>query len=139
MFLRDSGYPLQPWLMTPVAEPAIRPGEAAFNKAHKTNRSIIERAIGSMKQRFPSLQKFHTLRYWPDRATFIITTCAILQNLCIEYNVPMPENEDYFSANDDHEPEPYQWNVTLDNKQKQLGMKLFLITLHNLFYVSFTL
>ena len=86
--------------MTPVAEPANGPGEAAYNKAHKKTRSIVERAIGSMKQRFPCIQKFQTLRYWPDRASYIITSCAILQNLCIEYNVPLPDNEEYIPPDD---------------------------------------
>ena len=49
--LGDSGYPLQPWLLTPLAHPAGR-GEERFNRRHKAARCIVERAFGLLKIRF---------------------------------------------------------------------------------------
>ncbi|KAM7303354.1 cytochrome P450 4c3 [Ixodes scapularis] len=53
--LGDSGYPLEPWLLTPVAgNPAG--AEATFNRKHRSNRSILERCIGMLKNRLKCLQ-----------------------------------------------------------------------------------
>ncbi|CAM4272464.1 unnamed protein product [Leuciscus chuanchicus] len=44
--LGDSGYPLRPYLFTPVANP-VSNSEADFNEAHHVARSIVERTLGS--------------------------------------------------------------------------------------------
>lgn len=49
--LGDSGYPLQPWLLTPIQNERTA-GEKKFNKKHKKLRSLVERAIGYLKNRF---------------------------------------------------------------------------------------
>ena len=49
--LGDSGYALRPWLMTPLAAVAT-PREAAYNRLHKSERTIVERSIGTWKSRF---------------------------------------------------------------------------------------
>ncbi|CAH2109188.1 unnamed protein product [Euphydryas editha] len=50
----DCGYPLRPWLHTPIPEP--QPGsEENYNKAFKSARSTIERCNGVLKSRFPIL------------------------------------------------------------------------------------
>jgi len=38
----DSGYPTEPWLLTPLAAPCT-PAETAYNSAHARTRNIIER------------------------------------------------------------------------------------------------
>lgn len=48
--LGDSGYPLQPWLMTPYRSPEEGSLEAKFNDAHSAARSVIERCIGKFRQ-----------------------------------------------------------------------------------------
>ncbi|XP_049267040.1 putative nuclease HARBI1 [Rhipicephalus sanguineus] len=41
--LGDSGYPLEPWLMTPVlGRPASGTPESEYNKAHTTMRNVVE-------------------------------------------------------------------------------------------------
>ncbi len=40
----DSGYPLTPWLMTPLINPQSRQ-ELAYNEAHAKTKSVIERTI----------------------------------------------------------------------------------------------
>lgn len=42
LLLGDSGYSCQPWLMTPFLSPSS-PAEMAYNEAHATTRSIVER------------------------------------------------------------------------------------------------
>lgn len=49
--LGDSGYPLQPWLMTPFRAPASD-NEILFNNLHTRIRSGVERNIGEWKNRF---------------------------------------------------------------------------------------
>ena len=47
----DSGYPLEPWLMTPYPdENAER--EKRFNERHRSARNVIERCFGVLKSRF---------------------------------------------------------------------------------------
>lgn len=43
--LGDSGYPLEPWLLVPYANPQGQ-GETVFNRRHKSMRSLIEKVIG---------------------------------------------------------------------------------------------
>lgn len=44
--LGDSGYPLRPWLLTPLEDDPL-PGSAEerYNQKHRSTRSIIERSI----------------------------------------------------------------------------------------------
>ncbi|KAK5647992.1 hypothetical protein RI129_002884 [Pyrocoelia pectoralis] len=81
--LGDSGYPLEPWLLTPIANPAIN-NEREYNRRHKLIRNVIERTNGVLKQRFRSCLKHRTLHYPSERAAKIIYSAAILHNLCIE-------------------------------------------------------
>jgi hypothetical protein len=52
LLLRDEGYGLAPWLMTPFKNPQI-PEERAYNKLFTKERVIIERCFEQLKQRFP--------------------------------------------------------------------------------------
>ncbi|KAM7302090.1 putative nuclease HARBI1 [Ixodes scapularis] len=92
--LGDSGYPLEPWLMTPVpGNHAAATDEARFNRAHRSTRSVVERCIGMLKNRFRCLQRYRTLQYDPIRSCNITTACAILHNVCLYINVPEPVPE----------------------------------------------
>ncbi|XP_033739041.1 putative nuclease HARBI1 [Pecten maximus] len=54
--LGDSGYPLRPWLLTPVTTPASRSDEM-YNRSHMKTRNVVERAFGMLKSRFRCLHK----------------------------------------------------------------------------------
>ncbi|XP_017479894.1 PREDICTED: putative nuclease HARBI1 isoform X1 [Rhagoletis zephyria] len=54
--LGDSGYPLQPWLMTPISATSCT-AEERYNIAHKSTRALVERCIGLLKSRFRCLSK----------------------------------------------------------------------------------
>lgn len=53
--LGDSGYPLQPWLLTAVLNAAENSPEARYNSTHASARNCIERCIGTLKGRFRCL------------------------------------------------------------------------------------
>lgn len=100
--LGDSGYPLKEFLLTPVANPATG-GEFKYNKSHVKTRNTIERAFGVLKLRFRCLHKTGgCLLSPPERCTKIITSCAVLHNICISNNIPVPSTDDDDDDTDDN-------------------------------------
>ncbi|KAM7313318.1 putative nuclease HARBI1 isoform X1 [Ixodes scapularis] len=92
--LGDSGYPLEPWLITPVpGNHATSTACGRFNKAHSSIRSVVERCIGLWKNRFRCLQRHRALYYHPSTATAIISACAVLHNICLASSEPEPESD----------------------------------------------
>lgn len=87
----DSGYPLQPILITPVSNPPPNSPQSNFNKAHIQARNTVERCIGVLKTRFRCLLRERTLRYEPRFIGSIMNACCVLHNLCIEYGVELDE------------------------------------------------
>lgn len=59
-----------------------------YNQRHKSTRSLIERCNGVLKLRFRCLRKHQVQHYKPTRCSIIITSCAILHNMCINNNIP---------------------------------------------------
>lgn len=78
--LGDSGYPLEPWLMTPIVNAMAGTPEANYTNMHTRSRNTIERVNGVLKQRFRCLGK--ALHYKPQVAARITYACAILHNIC---------------------------------------------------------
>ncbi|KAJ8968733.1 hypothetical protein NQ314_002147, partial [Rhamnusium bicolor] len=95
--LGDSGYPLQPWLLTPILRPQ-NAQERRYNEAHMSVRNVVERCIGVLKQRFRSIFKHRVLNYDPYRAAHIIYSCAILHNLCILMQDQLEDYDGMYSA-----------------------------------------
>ncbi|XP_031351061.1 putative nuclease HARBI1 isoform X2 [Photinus pyralis] len=69
----DAGYPLEPWLMTPISGQNLTEAERRYNSAHKTVRNVIERLNGVLKTRFRC--------YNPPKCAKVIYACAILHNV----------------------------------------------------------
>nr|XP_023027977.1 putative nuclease HARBI1 [Leptinotarsa decemlineata] len=90
--IEDSGYPLQPFLMTSFQNPLENSPESRFNHAHIRARNCIERCFGILKMRFHCLLKERTLRYNPDFVASLLKACAVLHNMCVDGNIPIDEN-----------------------------------------------
>lgn len=89
--LGDSGYPLRPYLLTPVLNPTTHK-ENSYNMAHAKTRCVIERCFGVWKMRFRCVDTSGgALQFSPERACNIIVATAVLHNICIDNKVPDPE------------------------------------------------
>ncbi|KAI4467334.1 hypothetical protein MML48_2g00006749 [Holotrichia oblita] len=112
-----SGYPLRPWLLTPLLDVEENTPEERFNNSFKRLRSLIEQCNGLLKARFRCLLKHRVLHYLPTKAANIVNACAVLHNMCIENNDVVddvdaniedlhmypyvPQNEIYFPGHPD--------------------------------------
>lgn len=91
--LGDSGYPLEPWLMTPVTGHALTAAEANYNRAHARTRNAIERLFGVLKSRFRCLDKSGgTLLYTAKKVCKIVVACAVLHNISRLRGIPVDDN-----------------------------------------------
>ena len=91
ILLGDSGYGLTNYFMTPYENP-VTPEQRRFNRAQKSTRCSVERAIGQFKKRFYCMHR--GLRVLPEKACMLIGTCAIL------YNIAILRNEEPFDDDD---------------------------------------
>ncbi|KAI4466824.1 nucleotidase-related [Holotrichia oblita] len=80
----DSGYSLQPWLLTPITDAAENTPEGRYNRTHIAARNCIERCNGVLKQRFRCLLQHRVLHYDPIKAGKIILCCAVLHNMALQ-------------------------------------------------------
>lgn len=97
--LGDSGYGLEPFLITPYKDVAAGTREHLFNKKHTSGRNIIERTIGVLKSRFRCL--LGTVIYSPQRVIKIINVCCALHNICREFNIECQEDPTWNDGEDD--------------------------------------
>lgn len=58
----DSGYPLQPWLMTPILDAAPNTPDGRYTRAHCRARNCIERFNGVLKVRYRCVHGERLLR-----------------------------------------------------------------------------
>lgn len=94
ILLEDAGYPLQPWLITPITNAPINSPEGRFTARHNRARNVIERCFGVLKQRFRCLLKHRVLHYDHETASNIIYACVVLHNICIKNNVELDDDDE---------------------------------------------
>lgn len=78
VLLGDSGYGIQPWLMTPFINP-VNDAQKDFNTLLTRERVIIECSFGQLKRRFPILQ--YTCRVELAKIPKVVVACAVLHNI----------------------------------------------------------
>lgn len=93
--LGDSGYPIQPWLMTPFLNPQSNSPEEIYNHMHRQARNTVERGFGVLKARFRCLRKDNVLHYSHIQAAQIICSGAVLHNICRKHNLPLNDDDDH--------------------------------------------
>lgn len=84
--LGDSGYPCEPWIMTPFAreeQPAPDTPESRYNIAHSHDRCEVERTIGMVKMVFRCINDERVLRYSPPKVCKLTVAVAVLHNMRI--------------------------------------------------------
>ena len=77
----DSGYPLEPWLLTPLPREPEGTPRFEYNEALCSARNCVERAFGVLKSTWRCLSKNRVLQYEPGFAGRIINACAVLHNM----------------------------------------------------------
>eukprot|EP00057_Strongylocentrotus_purpuratus_P007816 XP_011662290.1 PREDICTED: putative nuclease HARBI1 [Strongylocentrotus purpuratus] len=82
----DSGYPLQPWLITPLRDPQGN-AERNYNRAHCRTRVTIEQLNGQLKNKFRCLMG-QGIQMSAPRACNIMIACAVLFNIAKDLKEP---------------------------------------------------
>ncbi|KAJ8937222.1 hypothetical protein NQ314_011977 [Rhamnusium bicolor] len=108
----DSGYPLQPWLSTPFENPLPDTPESRYNYDHKITSSDVERYNAYFKERFRCVSGERKLRYAPDKVGSIVSSCAVLHNMCIRAGIEIIIDE--FEETDVPNGNEYVPNVVLN-------------------------
>ena len=81
IIIGDAGYPLLPYLLTPLSNPT--PGaQSRYNKKLSSARMCVERSFGVLKRRFPALKWEVRLRR-PENICILITSAMVMHNICI--------------------------------------------------------
>ncbi|XP_018314117.1 putative nuclease HARBI1, partial [Mycetomoellerius zeteki] len=87
----DAGYPLEPWLMTPLPHYPQQSRQFRYNEKLCKARSVVERFFGVLKGTWRCLSYQRVLMYAPEIAEQIVNACAILHNICLHYRLPFDE------------------------------------------------
>ncbi|GBG69169.1 hypothetical protein CBR_g3869 [Chara braunii] len=83
--LGDQGYPLLPWIMTPVGRTATTAQERTYDSCHSSVRSCIERRFGRLKAVWRNFIRPH-ISNMKTICKEVMAIC-ILHNLMIEHRV----------------------------------------------------
>ncbi|XP_037930854.1 putative nuclease HARBI1 [Teleopsis dalmanni] len=99
----DSGYPLLPFLMTPVQGNNLSTAHNNYNVQHRKARNWIERCFGLLKSRIRCFSSERTLMYDPETEGKIVNSCLVLHNFIITHNIMNEVNDVDCAENTDEE------------------------------------
>lgn len=94
MNIGDAGYPLQPWLLTPLPHYPEWSRQYRYNEKLCKARSVVERFFGILKGMWRCLSYQRVLMYAPVTAGQIVNACAVLHNMRIHYRLPISMEEE---------------------------------------------
>ncbi|XP_018377650.1 PREDICTED: putative nuclease HARBI1, partial [Trachymyrmex cornetzi] len=111
----DARYPLEPWLMTPLADYPIGTRQFEYTMQLCSSRNCVKRFNGVFKSLWRCCSYQRVLMYEPELAGRIINACAILHNMRIHARLPvhqflndqdagLPEEPVYIHHKEDNEP-----------------------------------
>lgn len=83
VYTGDSGYPLEPWLLTPLPHEPEGTPRFEYNSALCSARNCVERLFGVLKSTWRCLSRHRALQYEPGFAGRIVNACAVLHNMRI--------------------------------------------------------
>lgn len=89
LLIGDSGYSLQPYLMTKLQETRTA-AENLYNESIIRTRNTVERQYGVWKRRFPILKL--GMRMKLETTMNVIVATAVLHNIALDMNEEIPEN-----------------------------------------------
>lgn len=102
IFLGDAGYPLEPWLLTPLPHYPEGTKQYEYTKKHCKARNVVERFFGVFKSMWRCLSYQRVLMYAPETAGKIVNACAVIHNMRLHYNIPIQQYDNFI----DEEPVP---------------------------------
>ncbi|XP_036144483.1 putative nuclease HARBI1 [Monomorium pharaonis] len=94
----DAGYPLEPWLMTPLPHYPEGTRQFEYTRDLCKARNVVERFFGCFKGMWRYLSYQRVLMYDPTFAGHIVNACAVLHNMRLYHRLPAA---DYYDAVDD--------------------------------------
>ncbi|XP_053968004.1 putative nuclease HARBI1 isoform X2 [Anastrepha ludens] len=89
----DSGYPLEPWLMTPLTNQPEGTPKFLYNEALCKARNPVERLFGVLKATWRCLSQQRTLLYDPGFTGQVVNACSVLHNIRLREGIYQTENE----------------------------------------------
>lgn len=95
----DAGYPLEPWLVTPLAHYPRHTRQYHYNEKLCKARSIVERFFGILKGTWRCLSYQRTLMYTPEISGQIVNSYAVLHNMRVHYRLPLEIEENIIFNN----------------------------------------
>lgn len=87
VYTGDSGYPLEPWLLTPLPREPEGTPRFVYNEALCSARNCVERLFGVLKSTWRCLSRHRVLQYEPGFAGRIVNACAVLHNIRKAYGI----------------------------------------------------
>jgi hypothetical protein len=96
----DSGYPLRPWLLTPITNATPGTAEEYYTDIHCKTRNTVERCIGVLKARWRCLLSHRVLHYHHTIVAKIINAGCVLHNIANRARLPVPDLPQEESARD---------------------------------------
>ncbi|CAI6353897.1 unnamed protein product [Macrosiphum euphorbiae] len=90
----DAGYPLEPWLLTPLTRYPEGTRQYQYTKKPCKARNIVERFFGVFKSMWRCLSYQRVLMYVPVTAGKIVNACAVIHNMRVHYRLSILPFED---------------------------------------------
>ncbi|XP_018395394.1 PREDICTED: putative nuclease HARBI1 [Cyphomyrmex costatus] len=95
----DAGYPLEPWLMMPLADFPEDTRQFQYTQKLCKARNVVERFFGVFKSVWRCCSYQRVLMYEPVFAAKIVNACAVLHNIRIRHRLHLEEFEAPIAAN----------------------------------------